>query len=168
MDDGRPPPRCGNYFAAIHGGSSRSIRDNQLYELFGFLITFTMRVVVSPDRIGDQQIARNVVINLARKQGLDAKVEQLRALLHMNWNFVTQTGRTPKSANDNLSAWAETGTVYGFVEPMRYRGMSQVAMVGNDWFSAEPEEDQTGVKVELRFDDAKRVQPITLPSGPFV
>ena len=60
MEDGRPPPRAGNVFVSVHGGNSSSLRDNQLYEEFGFFITLTMRTGgVSIDRVGDQLIARN-------------------------------------------------------------------------------------------------------------
>jgi hypothetical protein len=168
MDDGRPPPRCGAVFVAVHGGSSRSIADNQLFELYSFSVTLTMRLArVSFDRIGDQLIARNVARDpLANREGFNAKVEQLRALLHMNWRVTVLTGQTPNSANDNLSAWA-TGTVYGFCEPARYRTSEVPKLVGGDWFGAEPDIEDFGVKSEIRFEGAKRFQPQTAAVGPF-
>jgi hypothetical protein len=168
MPDGHPQPSCGNVFAAIHGGKSRSVADNQLDERFDFSITLTMRIVVALDRVGDQQIARNVpLVPLAYRQGFNAKLEQLRALLHMNWDFVVLTGRTPNSANDNITAWG-TGLVYGFCEPMRYRGCDMPTFVAGEWFAAEPDAEDMGVKAELRFGDARRLQPVTQPAGPFV
>ena len=168
MEDGKPPPRAGNVFAAVHSGTSRSSRDNQLYEEFGFSVTLTMRVTVPLDRVGDQLIARNLnLVPEAQRQGFNAKVEQLRTLLHMNWGIVVLRNRTPPSANDNLAAWA-TGTVYGFCEPARYRDPGKVQLVGGEWFSADPEALDFGIKADMRFDGARRFQPQTLPVGPFV
>lgn len=169
MDDERPPPRCGSYFASVHGGMTRSDADNQLNELYEFKVTLTMRVTVALDRVGDQQIARNIArVPLGEKQGFNAKVDRLRALLHMNWGFVVLTGRTPNSANDNLAAWA-TGTVYGFVEPMRFLSpMEAPVLVGGEWFSAEPDAEDVGIKSTLSFGGCRRMQPVTTYSGPFV
>lgn len=166
MDDGRPPPVAGNFFAAVHGGRSRAGRanDNNLDELFGFSVTLSMRITVSPDRAGTQQIARDVALELVRKQGFNARLEQLRALLHMNWKMVVMQGQDPASANDNLAAWAE-GTVYGFVEPARYGGMDQMRMVGAEWFGGQPDDQDVGVACEMRFDGARRFQHITQAEG---
>lgn len=177
MDDGRPPPRCGNFFAAVHGGRSRpgDANERNLYELFGFSVTLTMRVTVPLDRAGDQQIARNVplvdpttLLPLAQKQGFNAKVEQLRGFLHNNWAMVVQQSQTPNSANDNLAAWATSGTVYGFCEPARWAGEDVPRMVGGEWFAAEPDAADVGVVCEMRFDGAKRFQPTTAATGVFV
>ena len=168
MDDGRPPPRCGNFFAAIHDGMTRSTADNQLNELYSFSVTLTMRVVVPLDRVGDQQIARNIArVPLGERQGFNAKVDRLRRLLHMNWRMVVLTSQTPNSANDNLAAWS-TGTVYGFNEPMRFTGVEFPKLVGGEWFGADVEAEDTGVKATLTFDRCRRFQPVTEASGPFV
>lgn len=168
MDDGRPPPRCGNFFVAVHGGKSRGTADNQLHEHFGFSLTMTMRITVALDRVGDQQIARNVLLELARKQGFNAKVDQLRGFLHMNWRITVLTGQTPASANDNVSDWAATGTVYGFCEPARWQGEEIPRLVGGEWFGADPDEEANGIVCEMRFDGARRFQPQTASVGPFV
>ena len=170
--DGRPPPVCGNYFAAIHSATSRSDADNQLQEWYDFTITLTMRVTVPIDRIGDQLMSRNIErVPLAERQGFYAKVERLRARVHMNWGFVVLTGQNPPSANDNLVAWAPDGTtVYGFCEPMRYLGSNAPpVLVGGEWFDAEPESEEVGIKVDLLFGKCRRFQPHTSsPNGPFV
>lgn len=166
MDDGRPPPRCGNWFAAVHDGEMSSNADNQLNELYSFKVTLTMRVTVPLDRVGDQQIARNIArVPLGQRQGFYAKCDQLRALLHMNWERVVLTGRVPPSANDNIAAWS-TGAVYGFVEPMRFMSVESPKLVGGEWFGAEPDTEDMGIKSELRFVRARRMQPHTLPVGP--
>lgn len=161
MDDGRPPPRCGNYFAAVHGGKDKNDASNNLDERYDFLVTFTMRVTVPLDRVGDQLIHRNIArVLVAEREGFRAKVDQLRRLLHMNWQLLA-------SANDNLAAWT-TGTVYGFVEPARYLGAADPRLVGGEWFAADPDAEDVGVVSELSFSGARRLQPQTQPVGPFV
>lgn len=170
-DDGKPPPRAGNVFVSVYGGKSHpgSANDNNLYELFDFSVTLTMRVTVSLDRVGDQQIARNIaLVPLAQRQGFNAKADQLRAFLHMNWGMIVLQSQTPPSANDNLALWA-TGTVYGFCEPARYQGAEEPVLVGQaEWMGADPKSEEFAIKSELRFVDAKRFQPITAQVGPFV
>lgn len=169
MDDGRPTPRCGDFFAAVHetsAGVGGNTNDNNLYELLGFSVTLTARVNIPHDRLGEQLLARNVP--RVQRRGFNLKCEQIRALLHMNWQMVVLQGQTPTSANDNLAAWA-TGTVYGFCEPTRYRGgVGELRVVGGEWFEAEAESDNVGLACELRFADAKRFQPQTAPAGAFV
>ena len=171
-DDGHPPPRCGNWFVSVHRCESRAwdgYNDNNLAELYSFSLTLTARLGrVSLDRVGDQLIARNLVREpLGNREGFNAKVHQLAGLLHMCWPMTVLTGQSPNSANDNIAAWA-TGTVYGFVEPARFRGTAgQTQLVGGEWFSSEPDAEDFGLKQELRFEGAKRVQPHNLPVGPF-
>ncbi len=167
MDDGRPTPRCGNFFAAIHDGMMRSDSDNQLNEWYDFSVTLTMRIVVPLDRVGDQQIARNIArVPLGERQGFYAKVDRLRAFIHMNWPMVVLPNQNPSSANDNLAAWS-TGTVYGFIEPMRFQSVESPKLVGGEWFSAEPEEEANGIKATMTFGKCRRMQPQTQPAGPF-
>lgn len=170
MDDGKPPPVAGNVFVAVHGAKSSPgpANSRNLDELYDFSVTLTMRVVVPLDRIGTQLIARNVaLVPLAQRQGFNAKVEQLRGFLHMNWAMIVLQGQVPNSANDNLAEWA-TGTVYGFVEPARYSGAEVPTLVGGDWLGAEPDAEDFALKSELRFTGARRMQPQTAEVGVFV
>lgn len=171
MDDGHPPPRAGNIFIAVHEGPTRATNDNCLMEYFAWNLTLTMRVSVPLDRIGDQLLASK----LARRAGpgqpsFNARLEQLRAWGHMNWQVTVLPNQTPNSANDNLCAWAPAGTsqVYGFIEPARYRGAEKPTLVGGEWFGSVPEAADVGLKAELRFDGARRMQPQTAAVGPFV
>lgn len=175
MDDGKPPPRCGNVFVAVHGGKKHpgQANDNNLFELYDFAVTLTMRVTIPLDKIGTQLIARDVSllginnVPLAQRQGFDAKEEQLRAFLHMNWAMVVLQGQTTKSANDHLAEWA-SGTVYGFCEPARYSGSELPTLVGGDWLASDPEAVDFAIKSELSFRNAKRFQPLLAASGSFV
>jgi hypothetical protein len=155
MDSGEPPPRCGAIFVAVHEDSSQSLMDNALDERYGFLVTLTMRVVnVSVDRVGDQMLARK----LARKRGpggspsFNSRTDAIRAFLHMEWGVL-------QDANDLIVALnPEANTLYGFVEPARYRGMETAQLVGGEWFSADTRAEDVGLKAELRFADARRLQ----------
>lgn len=169
MDDGRPPPRAGNVFVSVHSGKSRPGPANQrnLDELFGFSVTLTMRVTIPLDRVGTQLLARNIeLVPLAQRQGFNAKLDQLRSFLHSNWRITVLTSQTPNSANDNITAWA-TGTVYGFVEPARYQGSDIPKLVGGEWFNADPEAEEFGLVSEMKFDNARRIQPQTASVGVF-
>ena len=171
QDDGKPPPRAGKVFVAIYGGKTRAgqANDNNLFELYDFNVTLTMRVTIPLDRVGDQLVARNLnLVPDAQRQGFNARIEQLRAYLHMNWNRVVKTGQNPPSANDNLSAWAYGGSVYGFCEPMRYQGTEIPTLQGGDWLGAEPENEDFAIKAEMRFTGAKRFQSQLSSVGPFV
>lgn len=168
MDDGRPPPRCGNFFAAVHGAKDENSSYNNIDEHYGFSVTLTMRVVVPLDRVGDQQVYRNLArVLIAEREGFRAKVDQLRRLLNMNWSLVVLTGQTPASANDNLAAWA-SGTVYGFIEPAHYTGATDPRLVGGEWFASDPDASDVGVVSELTFVGARRMQPQTAAVGPSI
>ena len=168
-DDGRPPPKCGNIFVAISEGISQSKAKRNLDEYFSFAVTLTMRVSVPLDRVGDMLMASK----LARTSGkgnpsFNSRMEQLRGFLHMNWNICVVTGQTPNSANDNIAAWTPgNGIVYGFVELAAYSGRDKPELVGGDWFGGNPDSPDVGLKCEMRFDGARRMQPQTSAVGPF-
>lgn len=175
-DDGRPPPRAGNWFVAVHGGKTRPgpANSRNLDELYDFSVTLTGRVTIAMDRVGDQMIARNVPlvdsdgVPLAQRQGFNAKLEQLRGYLHMNWRITVLQGQTPNSANDNLIAWGSGSGVYGFAEPARYQGGDVPTLVGPDWLGAEPDSDSFALKAGMRFTGARRFQPQTAAVGVFL
>lgn len=156
----------------MHQLASQNKGVRNLDEYFGFAATLTMRVTVSLDRVGDQQLALNIPLTLnnvplAQRQGFNAKVEQLRSLLNANCGMIVLPNQTPASANDNIANWA-TGTVYGFVEPAVYKGAELPQLVGGEWFAADPEAEQFGLKAQLSFDGARRMQPQLAAVGPTV
>lgn len=155
-EEGMPPPRC-DLFVAVHQGPTDSAMDNALDEYFGFFLTLTLRVKGVPlDRIGDKLLCSN----LARRPGpngsrsFNARVEQLRSVHHMGWGII-------QDANTNLMAWEPDALlVPGFCEPARYRGMEVPRLVGGQWFSADPDSNNVGLVASLRFEGARRLQPI--------
>lgn len=171
-DDGRPPPRDGNWFVAIHGGRQRSGPANvrNLDGLYDFSVTLTGRITVPLDRVGDQLLARNIErVPLGYRQGFNAKADQLGNFLHSNWRITVLQGQTPASANDNLIAWGSGTGIYGFVEPARWQGPEVPTLVsGAEWFGDDPDSDTFALKSELRFMGARRFQPQTASVGVFV
>lgn len=169
MDDGRPPPRCGKVFVSVCHGKERSTADNQLNEYYDFSVVLTMRVTISLDRVGDQLLHRNIErVPQGQREGFRARLDQLRAFLHMNWAMTVQMRQLVLSANDNLAKWNGNALTYGFCEPARYRGAEIAKLVGGEWFGAEPDAEDVGIKAEMRFEGARRMQPQTAPVGPFV
>jgi len=169
MDDGRPPPRCGKWFAAVHSGKDRSESSRNLDEYCDFSVTLTVRITVPMDRVGDQQMYRNIErAPSGERDGFRAKLDQLRRLLHMNWAMTVSTSQTPSSANDYIMAWSTSGIVYGFTVPAMYKGAELMHLVGGEWFGAEPDVEQVGIVSELTFEGARRMQPQTTATGIFV
>jgi hypothetical protein len=165
---GEPPPGMGNIYVAVHSGSSNSISTRNLDETFGFNVTLTMKISVPQDRVGTQLEASK----LARVSGKGnpsfmARVEQLRGFLHMNWPITVLMSQTPPSANDNIATWSPLTQVYGFITPAKYAGREDPSFAYSDWFNTVPSEKPLGLKCEMRFENARRMQPQTLPVGPF-
>ena len=134
---------------------------------------FAVQRILHPEA-ETEPVIRPVAFALHRF-GFNAKAEQLRALLHMNWAMTVMANQDPPSANDNLVAWTsdtEVTEVYGFCEPMRFLSMPLASLVGAEWFGAdqgeEPGTDEVGVKSTMKFGKCRRFQPQTQPSGPFV
>jgi hypothetical protein len=149
MVDGNPPPSFADVFVAVHNGATKSTADNYLDERFSFLVTLTMRVSLPLDRVGSHHLAINQVRRQTPgpgKMGFNARVEQLRAFLHMNWGIM-------QDANTNLVAWEPSiNPVYGFSEPARHKGATVHALVSND--------ELTALQSELTFADCRRFQAI--------
>jgi hypothetical protein len=168
QDDGHPPVSCGNIYVAIHEGTSQSKARRNLDEYFAFAVTLTMRVSVPLDRIGNALLASKLARTATKGQpSFNARMEQLRAFLHMNWSMTVVPGQTPPSANDNIAAWTPSGSVYGFIEPAGYTGRDKPQLVGGEWFGAAPDASDIGIICEMRFDGARRLQPQTLAVGPY-
>lgn len=168
MDDGHPPAKCGNLFVAIHEGQSQSKARRNLDEYFAFAVTLTMVVRLPDDHIGISLLASKLARTATKGQpSFNARMEQLRAFLHMNWGMTVVPGQTPASANDNIAAWTPSGSVYGFIEPAAYTGRDKPQLMGGEWLGADPESKDAALVCELRFDGARRLQPQTLAVGPY-
>lgn len=148
--DGHPRQDMGDVYVAVHQGTTRQGMDNALDEYFSFSLTLTMRVTVPLDRVGDRLLA----LKLAGDAGFNRKAERLRSFFHMAWGVI-------QDANNYISQWSsDAHSVYGFCEPARYRGMDVPSLVGGEWFTADPDAQDTGLRAELRFEDARRFEAI--------
>lgn len=153
---------------AIHEGTSQSKARRNLDEYFAFMVTLTMRVSVPPDRIGNTLLASKLARTETKGQpSFNARLEQLRAFLHMNWSITVMLNQQPNSANDNIAAWSTEAAVYGFIEPAAYTVRGVPELVGGEWFGSVPDAEAVGLKCELKFDAARRFQPQTLAAGPY-
>ena len=153
MDAGNPPPRCGDYFVAVHPGGPTSAMMNALNEYFDFSLTLTMRTTNVPlDRVGD----RLLVKKLAETTGFNARADLLRAFCHMNWDFLAIANNLMVERANALGA----AVVYGFCEPAHFSSMDFPVLVGGEWFSNPESDTDIALKAELRFEGARRLQPI--------
>ncbi len=151
MPNGQPAPECGDVFIAVHQGPARQDMHNAKNDYFGFFVTVTMRVSDVPvDRIGDTRLAAE----LASQRGFNRRCEELANFLHMDWG-VLQDANSYMVANNPRAV-----IIHGFCEPAVYRGMSEPQLVGGEWFWAVPEALDVGLKAQLRFDEARRLQTI--------
>jgi len=142
MPDGRPTPMAGQVFFAVHPGGSNNSSDLSVDELFDFSVTLTMRTGVPPyDRIGTNvMLDRNGVLAMARRMAI---------LVGMNYDLMN-------AANAIITGVASDAN--GFIRPPVFRSMQYLGAKGGDWFFADPDEDVSGLAVQVEFRDARRVQ----------
>lgn len=153
MADGRPPPRCGDYFVSVHGAPSRRglFHSGFTDEYIGVEVTVTRRINVPFDRLGTE-----VVDEAAR--GVNAKVNQIVALLERQ-RYAVMT-----LANETIgSTFNETDTPRGFIEPLYYQDSEKAKIVDASHFMS-VEQRLSGVIVNIRFAGARRIQPEDIAS----
>ena len=151
MADGEPKANCGDYFVAVHQGSSHAGGYARLDEEYDFNLTLTMRCKNIPkDRIGDSLLAKQV----ANDTGFNRRCDQLRAFLHENWSLL-------EYANNYLVKYAQDAELlYGFCEPPRFHGLDMPKFVVGGWFTADPEAEDVGLMAEMRFGECRRFQAL--------
>ena len=156
MPDGHPPPRTAGWFCAIHQGGQRGDMMNALDEYYGYTLTLSVLLAgIPPDRVGSQLLAKKELLTLARETGFNARAQQLKAFLHMNWYVI---GR----ANEYLlQMYAGAYQVDGFAEPAHFGTMTDPKFVGGEWFAADPNHKTAGITAEIRFEGARRLQELT-------
>jgi len=156
MPDGHPRPITANWFLAIHQEQERGDMMNALDEYYAFTLTMTRMLAQVPvDKAGTAILANLDVRTLAKETGFNARAQQLKTFLHMNWAVI---GR----ANELLlEMYAAEYVVNGFCEPAHWENTTVPKLVGGEWFSAEAAQANAGITAEIRFADARRLQPIT-------
>lgn len=155
MDDGHPAPKCGDWFLAIHQAGERGDMMNALDEYFDYTLTLTAKISAVPrDRLGDAKLTSREIRTLAKEKGFNAKAQQLKTFLHMNWYVIGQAN------NYLLELYAESQYVNGFCEPAHWEYTDQPKIVGGEWFGADDKSINAGLVAEIRFRDARRLQAI--------
>jgi hypothetical protein len=147
MHDGQPPGSAGQTFYAIHPGSIQSDHDLSLDETYDLMITVTVRTDYCPhDRLGEDVITK-------ASTGLWAKVEALRAVVHMDYTIL-------RDANAGQS-YSIGSSENGFIEPLKFLGATYLGAKDASWFWSDGhDETPAGLAVECRFGRARRAQVI--------
>ena len=150
MEDGRPKPAAGELFVAISESPGQSLADDSLDEYYGVLVTVTQRVGFEPfDRLGPN------VVNQA-KNGLLALGAAIKVVIHSDYVVMNK-------ANDYIEQTiVGNATVYGFSEPLRFKGPPKVEEKSGAWFHADPQSVEVGLALSLNFARARRLQSIAL------
>jgi hypothetical protein len=151
MPDGRPEPKMGRVFAAVHDNGNwwNSSKEN-LDEMIGFDVTITLKVDTPSDRTGEHRIAK-------ASTGLLALAEKAVIVLHSSYLCMDQ-------ANLYLAADGTLGE--SFVEPPRFSRGSKIQQRGGDWYGAVNEERRPAcLTVQLSFRDARRLRGLNNLKG---
>ena len=151
--DGRPDPMCGQEFWAVHPGGTSNRAINHLDESIDILVTLTQRIGVYPqDRIGEEAVLHAV-------DGLMARAEAVRALVHMTYDLLHGANRLIPGTTEYCETHGGTPRVNGFVTPPMFQSMTYLGPKGREWFWAEGvADDTTGLAVQLSFTAARRLQ----------
>jgi hypothetical protein len=152
MPEGKPTPRCGELFLAIHDGGRTNSKQNSLDEIYDVIATFTMRTKKIPyDKLGTHM--------LCSEGGFHDKVDEIKTFVHMNYLTIMNAANTIITDYATTKGWV---SVYGFSEPLMYLGDDPTRFVGADWFHADPDSMEAGLVQDLRFGRARRLQKIEL------
>lgn len=152
MYDGRPPPRAGAWFAAVHRGR----RSGQLhsecldYEL-EFFVTVTARVNVPVDRLGAALYEAS--------EKLDDRVDAIVALVQRQGVAILTAANTLLG-----SSFDQAGQPRGFVERPYYLDDDNGRLVGDEHWWGLATEVPTGIAHTIRFGGARRVQALSSPN----
>lgn len=149
--DGRPAPRAGKFFVAVHQGGRQQIDEEGTEETYAVNVTVSMRVDGPWDRIGPDLLALATL-------GVNDRAAAIRANLTNNQYKVMNYANVLFSAVPDGSGGS--GLVNGFVEPLWYRGEEGPTLVGGGWFHADDGDQDCGVTLTMRFADARRIQLI--------
>lgn len=153
--DGKPPNNCGQWYYAVHlnGLSSDDQGSDSNDSLLAATVTITRRAgQFCKDRKGRMSVTANEIYDQADwVKDLFHQDDATRILANI------EMGMTATEAANARS------TMNGFVEPLKYRSVSNIqewnaSWVGGDPDSANPEKDIFVVAVE--FNGARLVKPI--------
>lgn len=151
MPGPKPKPSCGQRFLSVWM-SSWSPGDQDLNrgidEYYTITCTWSYRSGYAPiDLQGGE-------IYIKHLEGIEAATRSLLPLIHQNIELMT-------AANNLIQ-----DSSYKIVEPFRWLGGDAVpTIVGAEWFWSETDDKQAGFVQEIRFGNARRLQPINATNG---
>lgn len=150
MYDGRPEPRCGNWFISVWSKNGRQTQPPgraYLDELFSLKVTITTKFVKPFDRWiehrDELELMANTIRALIHKDGLDFSV--IRAAM------------TPASFTWDVNNVTDP---VGWCEGLVFEGMDDMQDCGPAWFSGKTDAPAVdcGASQTLRFGKARRIQ----------
>ncbi len=160
--DGQPPAFSGEEFFVVHPWFVQNTEGDRLDEKYGVVVTVTRRTGYPPqDRMGSD-------VTLYPTTGLYKRADAVKVALHKNYTVLNLAGGTCVESGGPTWTGGETysiaATENGFVEPLVFDSYSDRPMVkGPEWFWAEAEgmDPPSGIALEVRFKDARRIQTLT-------
>lgn len=154
QEDGRPAPRAGHTFVAIHPGSwnARYPADYHLDEVIGVKVTISLK----SGRYPSDTTGRNLTGNSqdADLPPFELLARQIIAEVHKNYT-------TMQAANDNIG-----NDSAGFIEPLQFTSAPEPQHRSAEWWSrANPPSARqsqppgpAGMSQTITFDGARRIQ----------
>lgn len=144
MGDGKPEPRCGEFFCSIWGDDEREQGGGEsIDEYFEFTATLTQRFNVPFDKVGKSLLQKATT-------GLLARARVVGLAIHMNYTVMNAA---------NTALWAATAlNVGGFIEPARMK-VGRVRWVYSDWFHSD-KGGECGLACDVTLNLARRIQTI--------
>lgn len=150
MYDGRPEPRCGNWFISVWSKNGRQAQPPgraYLDELFSLKVTITTKFVKPFDRW------------LEHRDELEQMANTIRALVHKDGLDFNVVRAAMVLASFTWSAANVTDPV-GWCEGLVFEGMDDMQDCGPAWFSGKTDAPAVdcGASQTLRFGKARRIQ----------
>lgn len=159
MPDGKPAPIAGMEFWSVHPSPNLSTNNtsqlDHIDERCDLSITYTRRTGPEPyDRLGQATITTPSPHPGSGIPTVGVLATARAAAMY----FATQSNAYAVMNAANTLLGNDTT---GFVEPMRFKGMSYLGIKGYEWFPGDvPDEGDapSAIAVEIRLGDARRVQ----------
>ena len=144
-DDGRPHPRCGEHFAAVHPTGEQGTLTTCFDDLHNVSVTLTQRIQIPFDRRGR--------VYLLQADKLQRRANKVKIRIHSNYLLMNR-------ANALIDEW-EGSPQNGYVEPLFFLQMdARPREVSGRHFHAEGTSIEAGLVIEVRFGKARRIQYI--------
>lgn len=160
VDQGRPPPSCGERFIGVWAGSrtGNARPSGGLDETYNLNVAITFRIMGKApfDRVATRMLYSQEENIMAT--GMEDFADRVRAVLHKD----QYDHSIIRAANQILSSDNFPST--GFCEPLRFMGDDEPALVSSQWFSSNGQKPH-GVVMLMRFGGARRLQKYSAPAG---